>query len=330
MDRIKIKKNKALLTNIILLCAAVLLFVISLLVGKFDLSFKELINSNELHKSVFLTLRLPRTVACVISGIVLSSAGYAYQTVFKNPLASPDIIGVASGASSGAAFAILFLSASAVATTAGAFAGGMLAVAVSLSICSAIKSRSTSTIVLAGVAVNAFFQMILMVLKLSADPEKQLASIEYWIMGSLNAVTLKSLVPMAVIGVACVLLLFALHRQIMLLSYNSEEAELLGVNVPKMRRIVLIVSTLGVASVISATGIISFVGLIAPHIARMLMKTNKKSSMLCAALVGIITMLIADIFARSAAESELPLSIFTSLVGAPFLVYLLVRKKNYE
>lgn len=137
--------------------------------------------------------------------------------------------------------------------------------------------------------------MILMVLKLSADPEKQLASIEYWIMGSLNAVTLKSLIPMAVIGVACVLLLFALHRQIMLLSYNSEEAELLGVNVPKMRRIVLIVSTLGVASVISATGIISFVGLIAPHIARMLMKTNKKSSMLCAALVGIITMLIADI-----------------------------------
>lgn len=83
MDRIKIKKNKALLTNIILLCAAVLLFVISLLVGKFDLSFKELINSNELHKNVFLTLRLPRTAACVISGIVLSSAGYAYQTVFK-------------------------------------------------------------------------------------------------------------------------------------------------------------------------------------------------------------------------------------------------------
>ncbi len=172
--------------------------------------------------------------------------------------------------------------------------------------------------------------MILMVLKLSADPEKQLASIEYWIMGSLNAITLKSLIPMAVVGIACVVLLFALHRQILLLSYNSEEAELLGVNVPKMRRIVLTVSTLGVASVISATGLISFVGLIAPHIARILMKTNKKSTMFCSVLVGVITMLAADIFARSVAESELPLSIFTSLAGAPFLVYLLVRKKNYE
>ena len=328
MKKLNIKNNKIL--TVILFCFGILLFILSLLVGKFDLSLSELINSNELHKNVFFTLRLPRTVACVVAGAVLSVSGYAYQTVFKNPLASPDIIGVASGASSGAAFAILFLSSTAIATTAGAFAGAMIAVTVSLAICSAIKSKSTSTIILAGVAVNAFFQMILMVLKLSADPEKQLASIEYWIMGSLNAITLKSLIPMAVVGIACVVLLFALHRQILLLSYNSEEAELLGVNVPKMRRIVLTVSTLGVASVISATGLISFVGLIAPHIARILMTTNKKSTMFCSVLVGVITMLAADIFARSVAESELPLSIFTSLVGAPFLVYLLVRKKNYE
>lgn len=328
MSKLKIKNSKILI--VILFCFGILLFLLSLLVGKFDLSLRELLNSNELHKNVFFTLRVPRTVACVVAGTVLSVSGYAYQTVFKNPLASPDIIGVASGASSGAAFAILFLSSTAIATAVGAFAGGMIAVTVSLTICSAIKSKSTSTIVLAGVAVNAFFQMILMVLKLSADPEKQLASIEYWIMGSLNAITVNSLIPMAVVGIACVILLFALHRQILLLSYNSEEAELLGVNVPKMRRIVLIVSTLAVASVISATGLISFVGLIAPHIARMLMKTNKKSTMFCSALVGVITMLAADIFARSVTESELPLSIFTSLVGAPFLVYLLVRKKNYE
>lgn len=328
MSKLKIKNSKILI--VILFCFGILLFLLSLLVGKFDLSLRELLNSNELHKNVFFTLRVPRTVACVVAGTVLSVSGYAYQTVFKNPLASPDIIGVASGASSGAAFAILFLSSTAIATTVGAFAGGMIAVTVSLAICSAIKSKSTSTIVLAGVAVNAFFQMILMVLKLSADPEKQLASIEYWIMGSLNAITVNSLIPMAVVGIACVILLFALHRQILLLSYNSEEAELLGVNVPKMRRIVLIVSTLAVATVISATGLISFVGLIAPHIARMLMKTNKKSTMFCSALVGVITMLAADIFARSVTESELPLSIFTSLVGAPFLVYLLVRKKNYE
>lgn len=328
MSKLKIKNSKILI--VILFCFGILLFLLSLLVGKFDLSLRELLNSNELHKNVFFTLRIPRTVACVVAGTVLSVSGYAYQTVFKNPLASPDIIGVASGASSGAAFAILFFSSTAIATTLGAFAGGMIAVTVSLAICSAIKSKSTSTIVLAGVAVNAFFQMILMVLKLSADPEKQLASIEYWIMGSLNAITVNSLIPMAVVGIACVILLFALHRQILLLSYNSEEAELLGVNVPKMRRIVLIVSTLAVASVISTTGLISFVGLIAPHIARMLMKTNKKSTMFCSALVGVITMLAADIFARSVTESELPLSIFTSLVGAPFLVYLLVRKKNYE
>ncbi len=326
----KSRINKAFLVNFCVFCAVAVFFVVSLAVGKYPLSFSALFAGDEQQLSVFLTLRLPRTLAAVTAGVVLAVAGSVYQTVFKNPLAAPDIIGVASGASSGAAFAILFLSASALATTFGAFVGGMLAVAASLLICSAVKSKSTSSIVLAGIAVNAFFQMILMWLKLAADPEKQLASIEYWIMGSLNAITLSRLIPVLIVSAVCVLLLFLLNRQVAMLSYNSEEAQMLGVPVRSMRALVLIISTLSVSSVISITGLISFAGLIAPHIARMLIKTNRKSGMLCSALTGALLMLIADIAARSAGQSELPLSIFTSLIGAPFLVFLLVRRKGYE
>lgn len=324
------RKNRAFIVNFCVFVAVVIFFAVSLMVGKFSLSFSELISGNEQQISVFLTLRLPRTLAAVTAGAVLAVAGTVYQTVFKNPLAAPDIIGVASGASSGAAFAILFLSSAAAATTLGAFAGGMIAVSISLLICSAVKSKSTSSIVLAGIAVNAFFQMILMWLKLSADPEKQLASIEYWIMGSLNAITLSKLIPVLIISAVCLVLLFMLNRQVELLSYNSEEAQMLGVPVHEMRALVLIISTLGVSSIISMTGLISFAGLIAPHIARMLTKTNRRPGMLCSALVGALIMLVADIAARSVGQSELPISIFTSLIGAPFLVFLLVRKKSYE
>lgn len=324
------RKNKTFIVNFCVFASVIIFFAVSLTVGKFPLSFSELFSGNEQQISVFLTLRLPRTLAAVTAGAVLAVAGTVYQTVFKNPLAAPDIIGVASGASSGAAFSILFFSSAAFATTLGAFAGGMLAVSVSLIICRAVKSKSTSSIVLAGIAVNAFFQMILMWLKLSADPEKQLASIEYWIMGSLNATTLSKLVPVIIVSLVCLVLIFLFNRQIALLSYNSEEAQMLGVPVREMRALVLVISTLAVSSVISMTGLISFAGLIAPHIARMLTKTNRRPGMFCSALVGALLMLIADIAARSVGQSELPISIFTSLIGAPFLVFLLVRKKSYE
>lgn len=314
------------------LCAAgaVLLTALaaaSLFVGKYPLSLNELMRGDEMQWRVFWTLRCSRTVVGVIGGFALGAAGFVYQTVFRNPLASPDIIGVSSGASAGAAAGILFLSGAA-AVTASAFAGALLAVLLSLALSGLDKSGRNSTIVLAGIAVHSLAQTALMCLKLTADPERELASIEYWIMGSLNGISVYSIGGNMVLCVACLAVLFLLHRQVVLLSAEEGEARMLGVNVTGLRLAVLLIATLLVSSVVSLSGLISFVGLLAPHGARLLTKNNRAGTMLLSGLLGGTLLCGADLLARSVAATELPVSIFTSLLGAPFLIFLIVRGRR--
>jgi len=309
------------------LCLLLSLACISLFIGKYPLSIHELLNVNQMHWRVFTTLRLSRTIVGIIGGFALGAAGFVYQTVFRNPLASPDIIGVSSGASAGAAAGILFLSGAA-AVTLSAFAGAVLAVVLSLALSSLDKSARSSTIVLSGIAVHSLAQTVLMCLKLTADPERELASIEYWIMGSLNGVNAYSIVGNLVLCTFCLAALFLLHRQVILLSAEEGEARMLGVNVGVLRLSVLLIATLVVASVVSLTGLISFVGLLAPHGARLLTKENRSGTMFLSGLLGGILLCGADILARSAAATELPVSIFTSLLGAPFLVFLILRGRS--
>ena len=315
-----------------LLCAAgaVLLIALAaagLFVGKYPLSMEKLLAGDEMQWRVFWTLRCSRTVVGVIGGFALGAAGFVYQTVFRNPLASPDIIGVSSGASAGAAAGILFLSGTA-AVTFSAFAGALLAVILALALSALDKSGRNSTIVLAGIAVHSLAQTILMALKLTADPERELASIEYWIMGSLNGISLYSLGGNILLCLLGLTALFLLHRQVILLSAEEGEARMLGVNVGVLRLIVLLVATLVVSSVVSLSGLISFVGLLAPHGARLMTKHNRISTMLLSGLLGGILLCAADILARSAASTELPVSIFTNLLGAPFLIFLIVRGRQ--
>ena len=298
-----------------------------LAVGKYPLSLEKLLAGNELQWRVFLTLRLSRTVVGVIGGFALGVAGFVYQTVFRNPLASPDIIGVSSGASAGAAAGILFLSGAA-AVTISAFAGALLAVVLALALSSLDESGRGGTIVLAGIAVHSLAQTALMALKLTADPERELASIEYWIMGGLNGINGYAIVGNMALCVVCMAALFLLHRQVILLSAEEGEARMLGVQVGKLRLAVLLIATLVVSSVVSLTGLISFVGLLAPHGARLLTKNNRIGTMLLSGLVGGILLCGADILARSVAATELPVSIFTSLLGAPFLIFLILRGRK--
>ena len=299
----------------------------SLFVGKYPLSLDKLFAGDALQLRVFLTLRVSRTVVGIIGGIALGVAGFVYQTVFRNPLASPDIIGVSSGASAGAAAGILFLSGAA-AVTVCAFAGALLAVVLSLALSGLDRSGKNGTIVLAGIAVHAIAQTVLMALKLTADPEKELASIEYWIMGSLNGISAYSIGGNLILCLICIIALLILHRQVILLSAEEGEARMLGVNVTVLRVIVLIVSTLAVAAVVSLTGLISFVGLLAPHGARLLTGNNRRGTMVLSGLMGGVLLCGADILARSAAATELPVSIFTSLLGAPFLIFLIIRGRR--
>ncbi len=305
----------------------ILLAVASLFVGKYPLSLDKLMAGDGLQWRVFLTLRLSRTAMAVIGGFALGVAGFVYQTVFRNPLASPDIIGVSSGASAGAAVGILLLSGTA-SVTASAFAGALLAVVFALGLSALDKSGKHQTIVLAGIAVHSLAQTALMALKLTADPDQELAAIEYWIMGSLNGISVYSIGGNLLLSVLCVIALLLLHRQILLLSAEEGEARMLGVPVTQLRLGILLVATLAVSSVVSLTGLISFVGLVAPHVAKMLTKSNKSSTMLLSGLAGGCLLCAADILARSVAATELPVSIFTSLIGAPFLVALIVRGRR--
>ena len=300
---------------------------ISHFVGKYPLSAEKLLAGDPLQWRVFLTLRCSRTIVGMIGGFALGIAGFVYQTVFRNPLASPDIIGVSSGASAGAAAGILFLS-GATAVTVSAFAGALLAVILALALSGLDRSGKNSSIVLAGIAVHSLAQTVLMCLKMIADPERELASIEYWIMGSLSGISGYSIAGNLILCVICVTVLFALHRQVIMLSAEESEARMLGVNVGVLRLIILLVATLVVASVVSLTGLISFVGLLAPHGARLMTKNNRIGTMLLSGMLGGILLCGADILARSVAVTELPVSIFTSLLGAPFLIFLIVRERR--
>ena len=320
-------KNKANLYLIAGSVGLILLTAASLFIGKYRITLTGLIAGDSMQWRVFLTLRASRAVIGAIGGFVLGMAGFVYQTVFRNPLASPDIIGVSSGASAGAAFGILFLSGS-MAITVSAFVGAVCSVILALVLSSITADRDGRSIVLAGIAVHSLAQTALVCLKLIADPEKQLASIEYWIMGSLNGISIYSIKGNIILCLFCSVILFLLYRQIILLSLDDNEGKMLGVNVQQIRLIILLIATLAVSGVISMTGLISFVSLLAPHGARLLLKNNRLSTMLLSGLIGGCLLTMGDIFARSIVSTELPVSIFTSLLGVPFLIYLCIRRSD--
>lgn len=321
------RKNKIFCVIAFILLLAIAL--ISIMTGKFPLTIDGLLSGDEAQLKVFYTLRLSRTLVGVFGGFVLGVSGFVFQTIFKNPLASPDIIGVSSGASAGAAVGILFFATS-FATTFCAFAGAGIAVLTALLLSCADKNAKKSTIVLAGIAVHSLAQTVLMCLKLTADPERELASIEYWIMGSLSSISSFKLGGNLVLAFTATAILFILQRQTILLSADESEAKMLGVNVNQMRFIILATATLAVSSIISLTGVISFIGLLAPHAARLLTKSNKPVTMLLSGLVGGIILCSSDILAKSITQTELPVSIFTSLLGAPFLIWLMMKRRYDE
>lgn len=323
-------RNKIILLSVIQVLLLIVVLVWSVITGQYPLTLKSLLSGDTMSIMVFKRLRLPRALMGVIGGFGLSISGYIYQLIFKNPLASPDIVGVSSGASAGAALAIVAVSASVPVISISAFIGAVTALIITLLTAYLVPGRNSYTIVLAGIAIHSVAQTILMFLKLAADPEKQLASIEYWIMGSLNGISRDSLAIPFLTTLAGFIIMAMLYRQVLILSTSEEEAVSLGVNVTILRFITLMLATLVVSSIICVTGLISFIGLIAPHIARLLTKRNDIFTYITSGLTGAILLTLADILARSVSTSELPVSIFTSLLGAPLLIILLIRANKKE
>lgn len=323
-------RNKIILLSAIQVLLLIVVLVWSVITGQYPLTLKSLLSGDTMSIMVFKRLRLPRALMCVIGGFGLSISGYIYQLIFKNPLASPDIVGVSSGASAGAALAIVAVSASVPVISISAFIGAVTALIITLLTAYLVPRRNSYTIVLTGIAIHSVAQTILMFLKLAADPEKQLASIEYWIMGSLNGISRDSLAIPFLTTLAGFIIMAMLYRQVLILSTSEEEAVSLGVNVTILRFIILMLATLVVSSIICVTGLISFIGLIAPHIARLLTKRNDIFTYITSGFTGAILLTLADILARSVSSSELPVSIFTSLLGAPLLIILLIRANKKE
>ena len=309
-------------------------FIASICIGNFPITVKEIIailtggEVSTMTRNVFFTLRLPRACMGLMAGAGLGVAGSVYQMIFRNPLASPDIIGVSSGANLGAAIAIVSVGIGIGGIAIGAFAGGLLAVGFVMLLVRATRANTTATYVLAGIVISAVAKSAIMLLKYYADSESNLAAIEYWTMGSFAGVTASkvlSVLPFWLIGFAG---LFLLRRQVGLLSLNEEECRMLGVRLHRLRLAVLSLSTLLVASIVSITGLISFIGLIAPHISRMMIKRENTDTMVLAAMVGGAVMLIADILARSLYAGGLPISILTAIIGVPGLVYFMCKRKE--
>lgn len=306
-------------------------FIISIAVGRYSILPMEIIDIvtggevDSMTRTVFFTLRLPRTIMVIIAGMGLSIAGSVYQTVFKNPLATPDIIGVSSGANLGAAISISFFAGGTLSMAVFAFLGGIGAVFVALALTRISKDKGITTFVLSGIVIGSMAQGMIMLLKYFADPERQLAAIDFWSMGSFAGITsdkLISILPFFIIGIIGLILL---RWQINVLSLSDEEGKSLGVRVGLIRISIVLSATLVVASIVCVSGLITFIGLIGPHIGRMLTRRNDFRTTVLSGLIGATLLLVADCLARSIASSELPISILTTFIGAPFLAYLMGR-----
>lgn len=308
-------------------------FIVSVCVGKYPLSLREIAailageEIADIKRNVFFTLRVPRTIMALLAGIGLGMAGAVYQTIFKNPLASPDIIGVANGANLGAALAIALFGHSTLLVASSAFLGGMLVMLLVIALARSTGHASTTTYILAGIILRAVSEACIMLLKFFADPEKELAAIEFWSMGSFGNVTASKLFIILPIFLAGFVGLVLMRRQISLLGLEDDESRTLGVRLNFVRVSVLACSTLMVSSIICITGLINFIGLIAPHIARLVLKRTSFAGSMLAALVGAFILLAADCLARSIYSAEIPISILTTFTGVPFLIYFMRRRK---
>ena len=268
-------------------------------------------------------LRLPRILLAALAGAGLSVAGCAFQSLFANPLATPDTLGVASGAGFGAALGLL-LGFGLPGVQLMALAMGAAAVALTW-LAGSGKNRGMGTIVLAGIMMGSLFTALVSLVKFVADEESQLPAITYWLMGGLNNAAWETLAlgaPAVLLGIA---VLYLIRWRLNLLPLSEDEARASGVNIPVLRGITVVCATLITASCVSMCGQVGWVGLLIPHMCRMKFGSNHLSLIPASVSLGAAFLMIVDTVARSATAQEIPVSILTAIIGAPFFI-ILMRK----
>jgi iron complex transport system permease protein len=277
---------------------------------------------------VFMRVRLPRVAAAILVGAALSGAGATYQTLFRNPLVSPDILGVSTGAGLGAVLGIL-MSMSVLGIETLAFAGGVATVLLVYLISSSLRGHDrTLVLVLSGVVIGALAGACISLVKILADPYDQLPAITFWLLGSLAGVKLADLAVTAPLVLVGVVPLIMERWKIGVLSLGDDEARSLGVDVGRLRAAVIGGATLMTAAVVAISGVIGWIGLMMPHIARMMVGPNFNRLLPASMLLGAAFLLVVDTIARSLARVETPIGILTAVLGAPFFLWLLARGRR--
>lgn len=280
------------------------------------------------EERVLLGIRGPRVLAGLIVGASLAGAGVVYQGLFRNPLVSPDVLGVSAGAGVGAVLGI-YLSLPLLAIQGLAFLCGLATVAMVFAIATAVQGRDpTLVLVLGGVVVGALAGAAISLLKILADPYDQLPAITFWLLGSLSSIRASDIggaVPLVLAGLVPLVLL---RWRINVLSLGDEEARALGVEAGRVRAVIIAAATLMTASVVSISGVVGWVGLVIPHMARMLVGANFERLLPAAMLMGAAYLVLVDTLARSLGRIEVPIGILTAVVGAPFFLWLLWRGRH--
>lgn len=277
-------------------------------------------------EGIVFNLRLPRTLMAMLVGAALSLSGTVYQGIFKNPLVSPDLLGVSAGACVGASVAIL-LDMNSAGIQLCALVSGLAAVFLTTTLPRLFKNHSVLMLVLSGIIVSGFMNAIIGLLKFIADTDTKLAELTYWMMGSIAGATMKDIAGILIPVLVCMAVLVRLRWRINLLSLGDEQAKSLGVNVKKTRGIIILCATLLTASVVSVSGTIGWVGLVIPHFSRMLVGHDNTRTIPVSIFLGACFMMVIDLAARTVTAAELPLSIVTSFIGAPLYAWMLYRQE---
>ena len=326
--------------NLILVGLAVVLVVLgvlSFMVGRYPISPDKVVGMlagsvfpidqfwTGQEATIFFNVRLPRVVLAMLVGCCLATAGAAYQGTFQNPLVSPDILGASQGAALGAAVAILIGFAS-FGVSALAFVFAIATVVLVVLVAQAARGNQVLTVVLAGVMVSSLASAGVSFAKLVADPADQLPAITYWLMGSLTSAKPADvqmvIAPMAV----GLVVLFVLRWRINILTMGDEEASTMGVNTKRLRLIIIVAATLITAASVAVTGMIGWIGLVIPHLSRMLIGSDYRKLMPASMLMGASFLLLVDDVSRLLTTAEIPIGILTAFIGAPFFLYLITRE----
>ncbi|MDQ2079822.1 iron ABC transporter permease [Xanthobacteraceae bacterium Astr-EGSB] len=274
--------------------------------------------------TVVTVIRMPRTLAAALSGATLAAAGAALQGCLRNPLAGPQTVGVLAGAGFGGALGLVVL-ADAIAAAAAGFVSGIAAIGLVLWIGRLDGKTSIIGIVLAGVVISGLFAGLTTLLQFLVDPEKHLPAIVFWLMGSFSRATARDVAMLAVPCGVTLLVLFGLALRINALTAGDEEAAALGLPVERDRWVVLGVVALGCAAVVAVAGLVGWVGLVVPHVARMIVGPDHRVLLPASALLGASYLVWVDIFCRTITAAEIPIGAVTALIGAPIVIVLLKR-----